>query len=309
MKSITVGNNEAGQRLDKFLQKSFNMPVSLMYKYLRKKRIKLNGKRCEGNTLLSLGDKLELYINDELLEKEERSVGQNSDINIVFENENIIIMDKPQGLLCHGEGEEDSLVRRMTAYLINTGQYSPETELSFAPALCNRLDRNTAGLLIGAKNAAALREMNENIRKGMVNKYYLCLVWGKPQKEKAVLESNLTKDNNINKVFLESNPSKNSRAVKTGYRLLKTNGKTSLLEIELFTGRPHQIRAQLAATGLPLVGDNKYGNRQKNKECPFEYQALYSYKIEFAKDISGNAVENLAGKVFEAKSVYFKDML
>ncbi len=309
MKSVIIGENEAGQRIDKFLQKSFKMPVSLMYKYFRKKRIKLNGKKCEGNTMLCPGDKLELYINDELLEKEEKSAGTNADINIVYEDENIIIMDKPAGLLCHGEGHEDSLVRRMTAYLIKKGEFVPEKELSFSPALCNRLDRNTAGLLIGAKNAKALREINENIREGRISKYYMCLVWGEPKVKKGVLESNLTKDERINKVTLSSAVSKGSRAVRTGFKVLKSNGQMSLLEIELFTGRPHQIRAQMAAAGTPLVGDNKYGDREKNKKTRFEYQALYSYKIIFQSSLNGEVAQKLKGKAFESAKVYFKDFI
>ncbi len=309
MKSVIIGENEAGQRLDKFLQKSFKIPTSLMYKYFRKKRIKLNGKKCEGNAMLSLGDKLELYINDELLETKEKSVGSNTDIDIVYEDENILIMDKPAGLLCHGEGEQDSLVRRMTAYLINKGEYIPEKELSFSPALCNRLDRNTAGLLIGAKNAQALREINEKIREDKIKKYYMCLVWGEPKVKQGILESNLTKDEKINKVTLSDKPTAASRAVRTGYRVLKSNGQMSLLEVELFTGRPHQIRAQLAAAGNPLVGDNKYGDREKNRRTEFEYQALYSYKIIFNSEKQGEKTENLCGKTFVSAKVYFKDFI
>lgn len=309
MKSVIIGENEAGQRLDKFLQKSFKIPSSLMYKYFRKKRIKLNGKKCEGNVMLSLGDKLELYINDELLETSKKDAGENTEIDIVYEDENIIIMDKPSGLLCHGEGNEDSLVRRMTAYLINKGEYSPEKELSFSPALCNRLDRNTAGLLIGAKNAQALREINEKIREGKIKKYYMCLVWGQPRVNEGVLESNLTKDERINKVSLSDKASKGSRAVRTGYKVLKTDGKASLLEVELFTGRPHQIRAQFAALGHPLIGDNKYGDREKNKKTKFEYQVLYSYKLIFRNGKSGEKTENLCGKTFVSGKVYFKDFI
>lgn len=309
MKSVIIGENEAGQRVDKFLQKSFKMPASLMYKYFRKKRIKLNGKKCEGNVMLSIGDKLELYINDELLETEEKSAGTNTDIDIVYEDENIIIMDKPAGLLCHGEGQEDSLVRRMTAYLIKKGEYIPEKELSFSPALCNRLDRNTAGLLIGAKNAQALREINKKIREDKIKKYYMCLVWGQPKAKSGVLESNLTKDERINKVSLSDKATNGSRMVRTGYKVLKSNGNMSLLEVELFTGRPHQIRAQLAALGHPLVGDNKYGDKEKNKKTRFEYQALYSYKLIFQSVKSGEKTENLCGKTFLSEKVYFKDFI
>lgn len=306
MKSVTVSKNDAGQRLDKFLSKSFNMPASLMYKYLRKKRIKLNGKRCDGHDMLSEGDLLELYINDEFFEREEKQIIENADINVVYEDNNIIIMDKPQGILSHGEG--DSMVNRMIAYLVNKGEYNQKTELSFTPALCNRLDRNTSGLMIGAKNADALRTVNDLIKNRKIKKYYLCLCLGIPEKKQAILESFLDKDENINKVSIHQAPTKDSRAIRTGYRVLKEGRGMSLCEIELFTGRPHQIRAQMAMIGCPIAGDMKYGNRAKNKELPFSYQALYSYKLVFGSEMPEN-LAYLSGKVFEAKSVYFKDFI
>ena len=307
MKSITLTKNDAGQRLDKFLQKSYKMPVSLMYKYIRKKRIRINGKHPKENVILNEGDVLELYINDELLTEKPLNIGRTGRLDIVYEDENIIIMDKPKGLLCHGEG--DTLLDRMTSYLVRKGEYKPKEQLSFAPALCNRLDRNTAGLLIGAKNAQALRAVNEKIKSREIKKYYLCLCYGAPKDKQGILESYLEKDESINKVTILDTPTSDSKVIRTGYKVLKEKDGFSLMEIELFTGRSHQIRAQLQKIGCPIVGDKKYALSKNNKKAPFEGQALYSYKLTFDMTQVPEILADLQHKTFKAPRVYFKDFI
>ncbi len=272
MKEITINTNDAGQRLDKYLIKRFGMPTSLIYKYLRKKRIRLNGVRAKGAEMLQEGSVLTLYINDEFFEHKRQTVTFDGTVRIVYEDSQIAVLYKEAGLLTHASSG-DSLAARWTAHLIQTGEYDPDKEGSFVPALCHRLDRNTEGLVIAAKTAAALREMDERIRERQVKKYYICTVVGAPKTDEGELNAWLLKDNRTNTVTVYDAPHKEARPIRTGYRVLK-RGKQSVVEVELHTGRSHQIRAAFAHAGFPLAGDAKYGGGKGG-------YTLCAYKVIF----------------------------
>lgn len=310
MRKVTIGKNDASQRLDKFLFKYFNsIPASVIYKGIRKKRIKVNGKRAEQNYMLCVGDVLELYINDEFFDdapKENDFISLKPDLNIVYEDDNILLVDKRPGILCHEDDTEskNTLINNIKAYLYEKKEYNPENENSFAPALCNRIDRNTGGIVIAAKNAMTLRIMNEKIKNREIDKFYLCLVKGTPNPPKATLKDYLVKNNEQNRVYIHKNPVPDGKTVITKYKVLKEGKLTSLLEVELLTGRTHQIRAHMASIGHPLAGDGKYGTNEFNKKTGRKTQALYSYKLRFNfKD--ENELSYLNGKTFEVKDVPF----
>jgi len=305
MRIITVGRNDAGQRLDKFLQKAVKgLPVSMMYKLIRQKKIKCNRKRVEPNAILCEGDTLQLFIREEFFDSPERDDGALSRIrpklDIVYEDENIMLLNKRPGVLVHEDtaGAENTLVLHMKAYLYQKGEYDPESEQSFAPALCNRIDRNTGGIVIAAKNAEALRVMNEKIRENEITKRYLCLVHGTPKPREATMTGYLRKDAAKNLVEVRDNPFAGAKNIITRYRVLEERGDRSLLEVELVTGRTHQIRAHMAHVGHPLVGDGKYGVNRNEKREGYKYQALYAYQLGFDKTDRENALSYLEGKTF-----------
>ncbi len=311
MRKVTIGKNDSGQRLDKFLFKYFNsIPASMVYKGIRKKRIKVNGKKAEQNYMLSAGDILELYINDEFFDdgpKENDFTDIKPSLNIVYEDENIILADKKPGMLCHEDENEskNTLINHIKAYLYNKKEYNPDEENSFAPALCNRIDRNTGGIVIAAKNAMTLRIMNEKIKNREIDKIYLCLVKGRLKEKESTLKDYLVKNESQNRVYIHPKPVKDSKTVITKYKVLKEGELTSLVEVELLTGRTHQIRAHMAYYGHPLAGDGKYGTNEFNKKIGMKYQALYSYKLRFAfKD--ENELSYLSGKTFKVDSVPFQ---
>ncbi len=282
MRTVTVNGNDAGQRLDKFLGKLLkSMPAGMLYKSIRKKRVKVNGKRADISYRLSEGDKIELYINDEFFgdKSAEEYANRPSELKIVYEDENILVADKPSGLPCHGGGNsgDDTLISRITAYLFKTGEYDPSSENTFAPALCNRLDRNTSGLVIAAKNAAALRIVNEKIKKREVEKYYICTVIGVPEEKSGIIETYLKKDGGSNTVSVSQNE-KDARRAVTKYKVLSTTENGARVEVRLITGRTHQIRAHMAHIGHPIEGDVKYGAPKNGKR---DFQNLRAYKIKF----------------------------
>ena len=314
MKEFTIKANDAGQRLDRFVGKAVPLlPESLLQKYIRLKRIKVNGKGAKRDTRLALGDTLQLYINDEFFERprEENSylkVGTPR-LDIVYEDENILLVDKKPGVLCHSAGVWDynTLIANIQAYMAQKGEWRPKEEISFTPALCNRIDRNTGGIVIAAKNAAALRILNDKIRDREIEKYYLCAVQGRPKPESGRLENYLFKDAEKNQVYVKSKPEPGARTAVTEYRVLRSKGALSLVECRLLTGRTHQIRAQMAHAGWPLLGDGKYGVERVNRSYGEKGQALYSYRLEFAFPTDAGCLEYLRGKEFRVKSVDFAE--
>ena len=313
MKEFTINRNDSGQRVDKFLQKAVpRMPQSLMYKYIRMKRIKLNGKRCEISTRLNEGDIMQLYINDEFFDTaaETEFLTAPPVLNIVYEDENILLVDKKNGLVVHEDDEKtsDTLINRILHYLYDKGEYKPEEENSFVPALCNRLDRNTGGIVIAAKNAKSLRILNQKIKDRELEKRYLCITVGIPPKKHDTMTAYLEKnaDGNTEKVTDKKTPS--NKTIITTYDVLKTGGRLALVEVKLETGRTHQIRAHFAHIGCPLLGDGKYGINQVNREYKVKTQALYSYKLKFtfAGDDNG-CLDYLNGREFTVKDVWFEN--
>ena len=289
MKEIVINANDAGQRTDKFISKTLPaLPQSLLYKYLRTKRIKINGKRAKENYMLCENDVVSLYIPDEFLgiKKDDSFKRLRADLQVRYEDENILVVHKPKGLLCHSESPDDAdtLIDRVKAYLYAKGEYDPQKENSFAPALCNRIDRNTEGLVIAALNAAALREMNGIIREREIKKTYLAACHGLFAKKEGEIKSFLEKDAARNLVAVREKPNKNTLTAVTRYRVTAENKRMSLslLQVEILTGRTHQIRAQLAHIGHPLLGDGKYAVNKDDRKMGYSSQALCSYSVKFA---------------------------
>lgn len=305
MKKISVNKNDAGNRLDKFINKCFpNIPYSLLYKYIRKKRIKVNGKKEEISYRLKENDILELYINDELLEKSNKSSdfkAASEDIEILYEDDNIMIINKKAGLIVHPDDDikVDCLVNRIKNYLFKKGEFNPENENSFAPALVNRIDRNTSGIVIAAKNAESLRILNLKMKERELHKKYICILCGTLKKDTEILKAFLDKNSSENKVYISNKmKNKNYKTILTKYSVIDKSKKFTLAEIELLTGRTHQIRAHMAYLGYPLLGDGKYGVNRINREMGYKYQALCAYKLKFDFKDKDNILGYLDGKEF-----------
>ena len=311
MKEFTIGKNDAGQRLDRFLGKAVPLlPASLAQKYIRIKRIKLNGARAERDTRLQAGDVLQLYINDEFFDKPREDNAfltvATPKLNIVYEDEHILLVDKRPGLAVHPhDGAEygRTLIDHIQAYLYQKREWRPREENAFTPALCNRIDRNTGGIVIAAKTAEALRVMNQKIKDRELDKRYLAIVEGTPKPAKGSLKGYLFKDAKKNRVFVSNTPQPGSKSCQTNYQVLASEKGLSLVECELITGRTHQIRAQFAHAGHPLLGDGKYGKLDKRFDRT--YQALYSYKLTFTFTTEAGQLEYLNGKSFRVEKVDF----
>lgn len=288
MQILTIQKNDAGQRLDKFLSKAVRgLPMSLMYKYIRTKKIKVNRARTQQNYMLREGDTVQLFIRDEFFDSPEQDTGALSRIKpkltIAYEDENIILCNKRPGVLVHEdtEGADNTLIMHIKAYLHQKGEYDPDAEQSFAPALCNRIDRNTGGIVIAAKNAEALREMNEKIREDQLRKFYYCAVHGTMPRREETLHGWLWKDSHNNMVTVTDQKKPGAKEIITKYRVCRVRDGNSLLEVELVTGRTHQIRAHLSHIGHPLLGDGKYGVNREEKKHGYKYQALYAWRLRF----------------------------
>lgn len=312
MKQITVKPNDAGQRLDKFLSKTFRLlPSSLMYKAIRKKDIKRNGKRIAADDKLVAGDVLNIYLPDDVLVQEPpvyEFMHASRTLSIVYEDEHILLLNKPVGLIVHPDDREftDTLIFRVQRYLYEKGEYDPEAENSFAPALVNRIDRNTCGIVIAAKTAVALRILNEKLKNRELEKHYLCLVYGQMPKATDLLEAYLDKNEEQNRVYI-SQKEGHGRRIATRYTVLGEKNGISLLDIDLLTGRTHQIRAHLSSIGHPLVGDGKYGPNEQNKRYGITKQALCSYRLIFRFQTDAEDLQYLQDKEFTLKDVWFAD--
>ncbi len=323
MREFIINSNDAGQRLDKFVQKTVKgIPTSLLYKSIRLKKIKVNRKRAELNQILSLGDTVQMFLSEDLFSDKitkNELLEITPKLNIVYEDENLLICDKAPGILVHtGDGDgkasgdgkvedRNTLIYHIQAYLAQKGEYNPSLENSFAPALCNRIDRNTGGMVISAKNATALRCMNERIKNNKISKFYLCAVNGALPKKTDTLCDFLIKDSKNNKVKVLKNQSRGAKEIITKYKSIFYNPKSnlSLAEIELITGRTHQIRAHMASIGNPLLGDGKYGTENQVGKSKYKHQALYSYKLKFSDE--NDELSYLNGKTItvENDAIYF----
>ena len=311
--TVTVKENDAGQRLDKFLTKTYrNLPTSMLYKAIRKKDIRLNGKRCDIADRLQTGDVLSLFLPDDVLEVSAPAydfLRASRQLDIVYEDEHILLLNKKAGLLVHPDDKEfgDTLIARVQRYLYEKGSYDPAAEQSFAPALVNRIDRNTSGIVIAAKTAVALRVLNDKLKNREIEKYYLCIVHGTMPRQEDTLEGYLEKNEAQNRVYVSDTARQGSRTIRTRYRVLEAHDGLSLLEIHLLTGRTHQIRAHLASIGHPLLGDGKYGTNALNKGTGFDKQALCSYRLQFAFTTPAEELEYLNGKEFALDDVWFAE--
>ncbi len=313
MKELTIGRNDAGQRLDRFLAKAVPLlPASLAQKYIRLKRIKRNGQRVGRDDRLAEGDILQLYINDEFFEAPRQDNAYLTvsapKLNIVYEDAQILLVDKKPGIAVHPhDGAEygKTLIDHIQAYLYAKREWRPREENAFTPALCNRIDRNTGGIVIAAKTAEALRVMNQKIKDREIDKRYLAIVEGTPKPKSGVLKGYLFKDAVKNRVYVTDTPQKGAKTCETRYETLESRNGLSLVECELITGRTHQIRAQFAHAGHPLLGDGKYGKLDKRFDR--RYQALYSYRLTFRFTPDAGALTYLNGRSFQVGHVDFVD--
>lgn len=305
MKHFVAGKNDEGARLSRFVQNvTVNLPVSLLYKSFRNKRIKVNGKKGTPDMRLCAGDVLELYINDEFFSSvpPEKSVpAKPVSLRIVYEDEQIAALYKPVHLLCHSDRTGDtSLLEKWVAHLTETGEYDSTQEASFTPALCNRLDRGTEGLVLAAKTYAALRDMNAVIRSGLLQKEYLCVTVGIPPKGRHVAYLRHREKDNRSEVQKEAAP--DYQQIVTDVSILQTKGPFALCRIGLVTGRTHQIRAHLAFLGAPVLGDGKYGSRKWNERCGKTTQLLCAARVTFREIPEQNTLHYLSGRTIELKS-------
>lgn len=291
MRIFTLNADDAGQRLDKYIMKITDMPRSLVYKYIRTGHIKVNKKKKDGSFFLSAGDTVALFIGDEFFKSPKSSFPQKK-LDIIFETEDLLAVNKPSGMKSQPDGPcDNALSEYIKGYLYDKGEYDPEDGHSFAPAICNRLDVNTSGIVLAAKNAETLRFLNEKVKNKEIEKYYRCIVCGTPPKESDILTGYILKDRKKNRSVIKKEEGPGSKFVKTGYKVLRSHMGRSLLDITLYTGRSHQIRAHMASVGCPIEGDFKYGGGLGT-------QKLCAYKLVFNFSDEGK-LSYLNGKTLE----------
>ena len=284
-----IFREDAGQRLDKYLQKYLKLaPKSFLYRMLRKKNIVLNGKKADGSERLKQGDVIRLYLSDATVDKfreEQRTYPVWPDLEIVYEDRQVLLVNKPAGMLSQKAAPEDiSLNEYLVGYLLESGQVTRETLEGFTPSVCNRLDRNTSGLVVGAKTLGAAQEMGRLFKERRAGKYYLALVRGQITRKDRI-RGWLVRDRKKNKVMVSREPREEGAFIETAYEPLAVSEKMTLLKVELITGKTHQIRSHLAGIGHPLAGDGKYGdgafNRYFRERYGLSSQFLHSWKLEF----------------------------
>ena len=312
MRTETINKNDGNQRLDKYMSKRFRtMPQSLLYKYIRNKCVKVNGVRAKENTVILPGDVITYYISDEFfVSRKPDFTSLSSNVTVVYEDENILIADKPAGVSVQPDEkqENNTLIDNIKGYLYKKGEYNPDNENSFSPALCNRIDRNTSGLVISAKNAEALRIMNAVIKDRDVEKTYLAAVHGRLDKKEDTVTLFLEKNASENMVRVYKKANSNTKTAVTGYKVIAETKDLSLLEVHLITGRTHQIRATFASLGHPLLGDGKYAVNKDDRQKGYNYQQLCSYTLKFVFKSDRGILNYLNGKTFKAKTPAFVNL-
>ncbi len=312
MKEFIINKNDSGQRIDKFIRKAApNLPDSMLFKGLRLKKIKINGKRAHAEDRISEGDVVTLYLNDEFFENKKIVYyrAAHSELNIIYEDNNIILVDKEPGVSVHEDkySGENTLIDYIKAYLYKKGEWSPKNENSFVPALCNRIDRNTGGIVIAAKNAESLRMINEKIKNREIRKFYICIVHGKPEPSSGTLTGYIFKDTTKNRVYVNKKSEPGAKTAIMKYKTLAEKQGLALVECELITGRTHQIRAQMADLGNPLLGDGKYGLNRDNKKYNETRQALYSFRLVFDFKTPSGILSYLNKRTFTVKNIGFRE--
>lgn len=305
MREYTIGSNEAGQRLDKYLGKRLaKAPKSFFYKMLRKKNITLNGRKAAGGEMLAEGDVVKLFLSDETISKFEKETFRavSCPLEILYEDDQLLLINKPAGMLSQpGAGSGPSLVEYLISYLLEKGELTGEDLKTFRPSVCNRLDRNTSGIVAAGKTLPALQALSELFHDRKVRKYYLCLAAGEIRSPKRI-QGYLQKDTLCNKVKVTDEQTPDSVRIETEYEPLASNRRTTLLRVRLITGRTHQIRSHLASIGHPVVGDTKYGlasvNRYYRKTYGVTHQLLHGRELEMP--LLKGTLEAVSGRRFIA---------